>query len=48
MHLNGKSDLFDKVKLAAEVKNELQPVVNWGKKWLLNFNTSKTKLLSFK
>lgn len=25
---------------------QLQPVVNWGKEWLVHLNTSKTKLLS--
>lgn len=34
------------VKLAADLKYYLHSV-NWDMEWLLNFNTSKTKLLSF-
>lgn len=34
---------FDKVKLEADLQNDLQSVVNWGKEWLVNFNISKAK-----
>lgn len=33
--------------IAAALKNDLQSLVNLRKKWLLDFNTSKTNLLSF-
>lgn len=45
--LNGKFDRFDKVRFAADLKNDLQSVVIWGKIWFVNFNAFKTKLLSF-
>lgn len=45
--LNGKFDRFDTVKLTADLKNDLQFVVNWGRKCTANFNASKTKLFSF-
>lgn len=35
----------NKVKLATDLKNDFQSVVIWGKKWLVNFNTSKLYLL---
>lgn len=41
--LNSKSDRFNKVKLAAELKSYLQSVANW----LINFNTTQTKPFSF-
>lgn len=44
---NKKSDQLDKVKLAADIKkNYLQSVVNWCKKWHINFKCFKMKLLS--
>ena len=33
--------------LAANLTSDLEHVVKWGKFWLLSFNSSKTKLLSF-
>lgn len=36
-----KSDQLDKVKLAADLKNYLQSVVNRCKMWHINFNSSK-------
>ena len=32
--------------MAAELKVDLRTVVEWGDKWLVTFNSSKTKLLS--
>lgn len=46
-YLNSKSGIIDKTKLAASLEKDLQPVVDWGRKWLVNFNASKMKLLSF-
>lgn len=37
-----------KIKLVADLENDLQSVVKWDKKWLVNFNGSKTKLLYIK
>lgn len=45
--LNVKFDRFYKIKLTADIRNDLQSVVNWYKKWLVNVNTSKTKMFSF-
>lgn len=42
---NGEPDLFNKVKMAVDLVNDLQSIVNCDKKWLLNFTASKTKLL---
>lgn len=36
-----KSDRFDNVELAADLKNDLKSVVKWDKGWLVNFNASK-------
>ena len=33
--------------LAANLTSDLEHVVKWGKSWLVSFNSSKTKLLSF-
>lgn len=43
-----ESDQSVKIKLASDVKNDIQSVLNWGKKWLMNFNAPKPKLLSIK
>jgi len=43
----GKSHtVFDKVELAADLESDLRTVTEWGDKWLVTFNSSKTKLLS--
>ena len=43
----GKSaELFDKVEMAADLEYDLRSVVEWGKKWLVTFSSTKTKLLS--
>ena len=44
--LDKTDDLFDMVELAANLEYDLRSTVEWGKKWLVSFNTSKTKLLS--
>ena len=41
------SDLWQQVELASELESDLQDTVNWGKKWLLDFNAGKTQLVSF-
>lgn len=47
--LNCKFDLFHKIKTAADLKNDLPSVVNWGKKVRVNFKRKKNKqkLISF-
>ena len=41
------SDLWQQLELASELKSDLQDTVDWGRKWLVDFNTGKTQLVSF-
>ena len=41
------SDLWQQLELASELESDLQNTVNWGKKWLVDFNAGKTQLVSF-
>ena len=34
-------------ELASELESDLQDTVDWGKKWLVDFNAGKTQLVSF-
>ena len=36
-----------KVESAGELELDVRSVVEWGDRWLVTFNDSKTKLLSF-
>ena len=38
------SDLWQQLKLASELEFDLQGTVDWGRKWLFDFNTGKTQL----
>ena len=40
-------DLWQQLELASELEPDLQGTVDWGKKWLANFNAEKTQLASF-
>ena len=33
--------------MASELESDLRDTVNWSRKWLVDFNTRKTRLLSF-
>ena len=44
--LGRTNDVFDKLERAAELEVDLCTVVEWGDKWLVSFNASKTKFLS--
>ena len=33
--------------MASELESDLQETVDWGKKWLVDFNAGKTHLVSF-
>ena len=33
-------------ELASELESDLQDIVDWGKKWLVDFNAGKTQLVS--
>ena len=41
------SDLWQGLELASELESDLQDTVDWGKKWLVDFNAGKTQLVSF-
>ena len=41
------SDLWQQLELASELKSDLQDTVDWGRKWLVNFNAGKNQLVSF-
>ena len=41
------SDLWQQLKLASELEFDLRDTVDWGRKWLLDFNAGKTQLVSF-
>ena len=41
------SDLWQQLELASELESDLQGTVDWGKKWLVDFNAGKTQLFLF-
>ena len=41
------SDLWQQLELASELESDLQNTVDWGRKWLADFNAGKTQLVSF-
>ena len=41
------SDLWQQLELASELESDLQDTVDWVRKWLVDFNTGKTQLVSF-
>ena len=41
------SDLWQQLKLASKHEFDLQDTVDWGRKWLVDFNAGKTQLVSF-
>ena len=41
------SDLWQQLGLASELEYDIQDIVDWGKKWLIDFNTGKTQLVLF-
>ena len=36
------SDLLQRLELASELESDLRDTVEWGKKWLVDFNAGKT------
>ena len=40
-------DLWQQLELASELESVLRDTVDWGKKWLVDFNAGKTQLVSF-
>ena len=41
------SGLWQQVELTSEIESDLQDTVDWGRKWLIDFNAGKTQLVSF-
>ena len=41
------SDLWQQLELVSKYESDLPDTVDWGKKWLVDFNTGKTQLVSF-
>ena len=41
------SDLWQQLELVSEIESDLQDTVDWGRKWLVDFNPGKTQLVSF-
>ena len=41
------SDLWQQLELASELESDLRDTVDWGKKWLVDFNARKTQLVLF-
>ena len=40
-------DQWLQLQLASELESDLRDTVDWGKKWLVDFNAGKTQLVSF-
>ena len=41
------SDLWQQLELASELESDLRDTVDWGRKWLVDFNSGKTQLVLF-
>ena len=41
------SDLWQRLEFASKLESDLRDIVDWGKKWLVDFNAGKTQLVSF-
>ena len=41
------SDPWQQLELASNLESDLQDTVDWGKKWLIDFNAGKNQLVSF-
>ena len=41
------SDLWQQLELASELESYLHDTMDWGRKWLVDFNAGKTQLASF-
>ena len=41
------SDLWQQLKLASEFESDLRDSVDWGRKWLVDFNAGKTQRILF-
>ena len=39
--------MWQQLELASELESNQQNTVDWGRKWLVDFNAGKTQLVSF-
>ena len=39
--------MWQQLEVASEIQSDLRDTVDWGRKWLADFNTGKTRLVSF-
>ena len=39
--------MWQQLELASELESDLRDTVDWGKKWLVDFNAGKTHLVLF-
>ena len=42
-----ESNLWQQLELASTLESDLQDTVEWGRKWLVDFNAVKTQLILF-
>ena len=40
-------DLWQQIELALQLVSNLRDMVNWDRKWLVNFNAQKNQVVSF-
>ena len=41
------SDLWQQLELGSELESDLRGIVDWGRRWTVDFNAGKTQLVSF-
>ena len=41
------SDLWQQLEVASKLESDLQDIVNWDRKWFVDFNAGKTELVLF-
>ena len=46
-HFIKKQNILGSLELASELKSDLWDTVDWGRKWLVDFNAGKTQLVTF-
>ena len=44
---NPASDLWQQLELVSELESDLRDIMDWAKKWLVDFNAEKTQLVLF-
>ena len=46
-HFIKKQNILRSLELASELESDLWDTVDWGRKWLVDFNAGKTQLVTF-